>query len=457
MENGVVLGVVGIDFNLDALQKAVLDWKPLGTTYSIIVSNKAIRIAHPKADLLGKPVGDDTPDKKEALLAAIAGGKSYQLIKKNLNTGEISYLDYQPVFVGSASKPWSVSAVIPLSSLLESTRRMLFMLAAVGIGGLILAVFILYWVSAGIANPIVLAADGLRRASTGDFALENFDLGRLGRNASRGDEVGAMSAALLDMRTAVTEVVSSMRTAAEQVETGADQVSESSQGISQGASEQAASGQEVSASMEQMSSTVRQNADNARATESIARKAAQDAANGGSSVSEAANAMQEISAKINIIEEIARQTNLLALNAAIEAARAGEAGRGFAVVASEVRKLAERSQIAAQEITDLSTRTTILSREASSVIDRIVPDIRKTAELVEEITASSNEQSSGVDQVNKALLQLDQVIQRNASSSEELASMAEELTGQARAMRESLDFFKTVDSNKETPLLLKDV
>jgi methyl-accepting chemotaxis protein len=174
----------------------------------------------------------------------------------------------------------------------------------------------------------------------------------------------------------------------------------------------------------------------------MARKAALDAERGGKAVTEAVAAMKEIVGRIGFIEEIARQTNLLALNAAIEAARAGEAGKGFAVVAGEVRKLAERSQVSAQEISGFSIGTMKASEEAASLIGNIVPDVRKTAELVQEISASSREQSGGVEQVTQALAQLDAVIQRNASSSEELSSMSEELSAQARVMLEALAFFR---------------
>jgi methyl-accepting chemotaxis protein len=194
--------------------------------------------------------------------------------------------------------------------------------------------------------------------------------------------------------------------------------------------------------MEEMASIVRQTAENAMKTEQFARKAAGAAETGGKVVAETVGAMKEIASRINIIEEIARQTNLLALNAAIEAARAGEAGKGFAVVASEVRKLAERSQNAAQEIHELSSSSVAVAERAGELITSIVPDIKQTADLVQEINASSAEQNMGIEQIGKALTQLDTVIQANASSSEELASMSEELTAQARKLATLIQFFR---------------
>ncbi|MGD0231970.1 MAG: methyl-accepting chemotaxis protein [Syntrophorhabdales bacterium] len=251
--------------------------------------------------------------------------------------------------------------------------------------------------------------------------------------------------ALGTMAEKLTTVVTEVRTAAENVGTGSRQLSSTSQELSQGATEQAASAEEVSSSMEQMVSNIKQNADNAQQTEKIALKAAQDAKEGGKAVLETVSAMKEIATKISIIEEIARQTNLLALNAAIEAARAGEHGKGFAVVASEVRKLAERSQIAAAEINRLSATSVDVAEKAGEMLARIVPDIQRTAELVSEINASSNEQNSGAEQINKAVQQLDQVIQQNASATEEMASTSEELSSQAEQLQDTIAFFKIAD------------
>lgn len=231
------------------------------------------------------------------------------------------------------------------------------------------------------------------------------------------------------------------------VDSGAQAISVSSEEMSQGATEQAASAEEASASIEEMTANIRQNADNASQTESIAVKSAKDAIKGGQVVQETVTAMKEIADKIAIIEEIARQTNLLALNAAIEAARAGEHGKGFAVVAAEVRKLAEHSQVAAGEINTLSTSSVEVSVHAGKLLDSLVPNIQKTAELVQEISAASREQESGADQISKSIQQLDAIIQQNASSSEEMASTAEELSGQSSQLGEMISFFTLKDSS----------
>ena len=244
------------------------------------------------------------------------------------------------------------------------------------------------------------------------------------------------------------EVVMEVQSAADNVATGAQEMSATAQNMSQGATEQAASAEEISSSMEQMASNIRQNTDNAMQTEKIAVKSSSDAKEGGRAVTETVSAMKEIATKISIIEEIARQTNLLALNAAIEAARAGEHGKGFAVVASEVRKLAERSQSAAGEISKLSTSSVAIAEQAGNMLNMMLPDIQKTAELVQEISASSKEQDTGAEQINKAIQQLDQVIQQNAGSAEEMASTTEELSSQAEQLKSTIAFF-SLDTGKQ--------
>ena len=244
------------------------------------------------------------------------------------------------------------------------------------------------------------------------------------------------------------EVVTEVQSAADNVSSGSQEMSATAQQMSQGATEQAASAEEVSSSMEQMASNIRQNTDNAMQTEKIAIKSSSDAKDGGKAVTETVAAMKQIATKISIIEEIARQTNLLALNAAIEAARAGEHGKGFAVVASEVRKLAERSQSAAGEISQLSTSSVAIAEQAGDMLNKMLPDIQKTAELVQEISASSKEQDTGADQINKAIQQLDQVIQQNAGAAEEMASTTEELSSQAEQLKATIAFF-TLDTGKQ--------
>jgi len=243
------------------------------------------------------------------------------------------------------------------------------------------------------------------------------------------------------------ETIGQVRTSADALNGAAGQVSATSQSLSQGASEQAASMEETSASVEEMSASIAQNTENAQITNGIATQAAREAEEGGTAVRDTVQAMREIAVKIKIIDDIAYKTNLLAFNAAIEAARAGEHGKGFAVVAAEVRNLAERSQSAAQEIGDLAGSSVDRAERAGKLLDEMVPSIIKTADLVQEIAAASNEQTTGVSQINSAVSQVNQATQSTASGSEELAATAEEMTGQAKQLQELMDFFQVAGTH----------
>jgi methyl-accepting chemotaxis protein len=302
---------------------------------------------------------------------------------------------------------------------------------------------VLFFTADRIVKPIRLTTIAVSSFGKGDFALEPRLTETLASMQERKDELGETTRALLGLRSSIEAAVGSIREATQLVASGAVGINDTAQLLSQGSSEQAASGEEVSASMEEMGATIKNTSDNATTTEGIALKAARDAKEGGKAVKASAEAMKDIASKIGIIEEIARQTNLLALNAAIEAARAGDAGKGFAVVAFEVRKLAERSQKAAAEINQLAASSLGISDMAGALIGQIVPDIQKTAELVQEIASSSKEQSAGVSQISGAFLQLDKVIQQNAAASEELAGMSSELSAQAARLTQSIGFFKT--------------
>ncbi len=299
---------------------------------------------------------------------------------------------------------------------------------------LILGIVAALLITRGITQPLSKAVGVANNIAAGDLT-RNLDV-------DSKDEVGQMAGAMNSMIEQLKKVVADVQTASDNVASGSQQLSSGSEQMSQGTTEQAASAEEASSSVEEMNATIRQNADNAQQTEKIALKSSADASESGKAVAESVIAMKEIASKISIIEEIARQTNLLALNAAIEAARAGEHGKGFAVVAAEVRKLAERSQTAAAEISNLSGTSVQVAERAGEMLTKLVPDIQKTAELVQEINAASKEQTTGSDQINAAIQQLNQVIQQNASAAEEMASTAEELSSQAEQLQDTISFFK---------------
>ena len=303
-----------------------------------------------------------------------------------------------------------------------------------------LVTMLAFYVGRGIIQPInqMLAASLDLKDGEGDLTQRLPAFGN--------DEVGQTAAAFNGFVERMQGVLIEVRSSVEGMTSATEQVSSTSQSLSQGASEQASSIEETSASLEQISASIDQNSENSKETDSIATSAAQEASKGGEAVSNTVSAMKQIADKIGLIEDIAYKTNLLALNAAIEAARAGEHGKGFAVVADEVRKLAERSQMSAQEINELSTESVQVAENAGNLLTELVPNISKTADLVQEISASTEEQSSGVNQINSAIRQLDSVSQQNAAASEELAATSEELNAQATELLNLIGYFK-LDKN----------
>ncbi|RKD72430.1 methyl-accepting chemotaxis protein [Rhizobium sp. WW_1] len=317
-----------------------------------------------------------------------------------------------------------------------NARSILIILAAVAC---VIALVSAIWIVISINRGINRAVKTVQTVAEGDLTEYAEITAR--------DEIGELLGHVNSMIERLRGVVADALSASDNVSSGSQQLSAGSEQLSQGATEQASSAEEASASMEEMAANIKQNADNAAQTEKIARQSAKDAEISGQAVDRAVNAMRTIAEKISIVQEIARQTDLLALNAAVEAARAGEHGRGFAVVASEVRKLAERSQAAAAEISSLSGETVTVATEAGDMLSRLVPDIRKTAELVAEISAACREQDIGASQINEAIQQLDKVTQQNAGASEEMSATSEELAAQAEELQASIAFFRVEQAN----------
>jgi len=330
----------------------------------------------------------------------------------------------------------------------HSTTLMFGAIAA----GVLLGLGMGFFISSRIVNQLGgepdYAVDITRKVAAGELGVSIV----LDENNKR-----SLLYAIKEMVDKLAHTMREVRTSADALSSAAEQISATSQALSQGASEQAASVEETSASMEQMSASIAQNTESAKVTNGISSKAANDALRGGQAVKETVNAMKQIASKISIIDDIAYQTNLLALNAAIEAARAGDHGKGFAVVAAEVRKLAERSQIAAQEIGEVAGNSVSLAEQAGTLFDQLVPDIQRTSDLVQEITAASQEQTTGVSQINVAMNQLNQITQQSASSSEELAATAEEMNAQAAQLTELIGYFKVSDLGGHTSSKVKPI
>ena len=426
--DGRTIALAAIAVDVGSFSKRVVENITVGKSgYVWLVANNGTIFAHPDAAQIlqtdiakfdwGKQIFAAT---KDAIVTYDFGGKKMTAV------------------AGSDRFPFHAAATLPVSETMESSNRLALILVIVGAASALAAIILVSLFMVRRLRPLQEAESLVNGLAKGQLEAS---VGKK-RNDETGRLLGAMENMLIHLKGVVTEV----KSAAEHVAVGSDQTNVAAQRLSQGATEQASSAEEVSASMEQMGANIKQNSDNALQTEKIASKAAQDAEESGRAVSTAVKAMSSIAEKIAIVGEIARQTNLLALNAAIEAARAGDYGRGFAVVASEIRKLAERSESAAKEISELSRTTFEAADVAGKMLERLVPDIRHTADLVQEISASSGEQASGADQINSAILQLDKVIQQNAATAEESAATAEELAGQADRLKTAISFFKTEES-----------
>ncbi len=444
MEEGKIIGVVAVQVSLDAVNSIMQSREGMGQsgeTYLVgpDLLMRSDSFLDPEGHSVGasfagnvKNNGVDTEGANDAL----SGTTDAKIISDYNGNPVLSA--FAPLKIGTST--WAILAEIDEAEVLIPVREIQMSVIILVLCMSVALVLIAWLIANSIAKPLGKGVALSQEVSNGNLTAEV--------NVNQKDEVGQLAAALGLMITRLNQVVAEINSATQNVAAGSEQLSATSESLAQGASESAANVEEVSSSMEEITSSIRQNADNAQQTEQIALAAATDAESGGEAVSKAVVAMKNIADKISIVEDIARQTNLLALNAAIEAARAGEHGKGFAVVAAEVRKLAERSGQAAGEISDLSASSVDIAETAGELLTKLVPDIQRTAELVQEIAASSNEQNSGAEQINQAITQLDQVIQQNASASEEMASTSEELSSQAQMLQQSMEFFRT-DSNEQ--------
>ncbi|HOZ14657.1 MAG TPA: methyl-accepting chemotaxis protein [Tenuifilaceae bacterium] len=429
--NSQFMGVTGIDYSIDFLQELVSNSKFYeGKAKIAIVSYEGVYAANSaKADLIGKSIQEDNASTFNNQIKELKEGEEVILETDNLLSV------FVPIYVGKSKLPWQVRMSIPMEIITQKAVSQMWYQIILGAVLFAISIGILIYVLRQTIKPIYSLVDVTTQIANGELNIQRKD-------DIRNDEIGLVYKSVHDMAEKLKQIITSIREAAESFSAAATQMSQGSQQLSERTNEQASSVEEVSSSMEEMVSSIQQNTDNARETEKISNLASVGGKKGKESVDVAINSMMQIAQKIGVITDIAFQTNILALNAAVEAARAGEHGKGFAVVAAEVRKLAERSKIAADEISKFSTYSVSTAETAGKELQSIVPQIEKTAQLVQEIAAASVEQNGGADQVNNAIQQLNQLTQHNASLAEEIASSAEELLSQAQQLKEMVAYFK---------------
>jgi methyl-accepting chemotaxis protein len=435
VSNGVALGVAAIDLDLSKLSDVVSGVKIYESGFGILVSNEGMIAAYSDKTKLEKMFSETfdfaTPD----IISDVKNGKQVFRTMYSKQMAKEIYVSLEPINVGNSNTPWSLCLVIPKEEALAAANSLMINGLLLGFLGLVILSIFIYVQASGFVKPIFHAVQFSKEISEGNLTSKIV--------VDRDDELGILQQSLNTMNEKLFEIVEELNQAIEYIRGGSGEVSGASQQLSQGANEQASSVEEVSSSMEQMVSNIEQNTDNATEANKISVSINHGVVKVSEASAESLDSVRNIANKIKIITDIAFQTNILALNAAVEAARAGEHGKGFAVVASEVRKLAERSKIAADEIIQLATKSLQATENSAVFMNNLIPEIQKTARLVQEIAASSSEQRSGSEQINGAMQQLNTVTQQNAASSEELATNAEQLSKQAQQLKEIIDYFNT--------------
>jgi len=431
-------GIAGIDMTVDFIQNYARHAKSEihdgGVEITIIANNGTYAANTILPERIGKNV-NDYYENADNQIKKIKKGKKY-----HTNTNDTLTVCV-PINIGKTSTPWQVNISVSEKVILAEANTQMRTMIFLGIILLIVGISLITFLVGKLSAPLIELVGNTKQIADGNLAVEI--------QSNQTDEIGELANSFNSMIIKLRDIILSIKASIGNVNTGSTQISESAQQISQGSHEQAASAEEISSSIEEMVAAINQNTENAKLTEKIALKAEQGIIDGQEATNNTLETMRNIAEQIVVISEIAEKTDLLAINAAIEAARAGEYGKGFAVVAAEVRNLAEHSKKASDQIIDLANSSVRIAEKSGKVLSEIVPDVQKTAKLVQEISASSTEQNINANQINKAVQEFNAVVQLNSSTAEELSTGSEELASQSKSLEDAIGFFTLGGDNKQ--------
>ncbi len=435
--SGQFEGLVGIDISLSYLNKLISEIKPFDESVSYIIGGNKMIVAHTDQALTGKDFFSTTSNISEIYkenFEQVTTNSSNAFTYTNIQNNEEYLVSFEPILLKDVPTNWLIGIEVPSKVILREANKVLVRAILVGIIGLILLYLIIYFIAVRISNPVIEAVDFAKSISEGNLNTK--------LEIKQNDEIGDLAESLSLMAARLTKTISDIIQSSETITESSSELLNSSVQLAEGANNQAASSEEISTSMELVLNRIIQNSRNAQETEKIALKASHGIHEGNEATQALILSMNNIVQKISIVGDIAKQTNLLAINAAIEASRYGIQGKGFAVVAAEIKKLAERSQLAAKEINELSKHGLIQATETGKKLLDIIPDIEQTSILVKQIALSSLDQKNSSEEVNQGIQQLNRVTQQNAESAFGLSINSKNISQQAENLKKLISYFK---------------